>query len=333
MKKVLLTAAAAIATLAALSCGGKNEGYVIDGSVTGQNSGTVYLRLCTDKAYIDVDSTDIVEGKFHFEGLCRESAAYVVVTDKDAKRPPVFFLENAKMKISINAANSIMTITGSPLSQEYLALAPKVKKPSFSIDSLANAQNASVITPYIIMSSFAHKLELDDLKDVRGKLAPELDGTFYVRQIDALIDRLDHLKVGEVAPDFTLPDVDGNPVSLSSFRGQYVLVDFWASWCPDCRNENPNVVKAYRQFHDWAKKNFTVLGVSLDKLREPWVNAIKFDELNWTHVSDLKGWDNAAAQLYAIKWIPTSYLIDPDGVILAVGLEGKDLIAKLREVL
>ena len=127
-----------------------------------------------------------------------------------------------------------------------------------------------------------------------------------------------------------LNDPDGKPVSLSSLRGKYVLVDFWASWCPDCRKENPNIVAAYKKYQN---KNFTVLGVSLDRKKEPWVAAIEKDGLTWTHVSDLQGWDTPVADLYVIKWIPKNYLIDPEGVILASGLEGEALDTKLAEVL
>ncbi|MER3464861.1 MAG: alkyl hydroperoxide reductase [Chitinophagaceae bacterium] len=132
------------------------------------------------------------------------------------------------------------------------------------------------------------------------------------------------------APDFTLPDTSGKPVALSSFKGKYVLVDFWASWCQPCRMENPNVVKAYNQYKD---KNFTVLGVSLDKQKDAWVAAIKQDSLAWTHVSDLQFWNSAVVPLYSIESIPYNVLLDPNGMIIGRGLRGEELDNKLKEVL
>jgi len=135
--------------------------------------------------------------------------------------------------------------------------------------------------------------------------------------------------VGKEAPDFSIPDVNGKQVSLSSFRGKYVLVDFWASWCGPCRMENPNVVNA---FHQYKNKNFTILGVSLDKAKEPWVKAIADDKLAWTQVSDLKYWESAVVPLYNIEGIPYNILVDPKGIIIARNLRGSALHTKLSEV-
>jgi peroxiredoxin len=136
--------------------------------------------------------------------------------------------------------------------------------------------------------------------------------------------------IGKPAPALALPTADGDTVSVASFKGKYVLVDFWASWCGPCRHENPNVVKAYNQFKN---KNFTVLGVSLDEKKEPWLKAIKDDNLTWTHISDLKFWDSEAVEIYGFDGIPYNVLIDPNGVVIAENLKGAKLITTLEQTL
>ena len=138
--------------------------------------------------------------------------------------------------------------------------------------------------------------------------------------------------VGKEAPDFSMPDVNGKEVKLSSFRGKYVLVDFWASWCGPCRSENPNLVNAYNQFKN---KNFTVLGVSLDRpgQKDKWLKAINDDKLAWTNISDLQYWNSPVVALYGFDGIPFNVLIDPQGKVIAEGLRGPGLEARLSEVL
>lgn len=136
--------------------------------------------------------------------------------------------------------------------------------------------------------------------------------------------------VGKKAPDLVMPDANGKQVSISSFKGKFVLVDFWASWCGPCRQENPNLVAAYQEFKN---KNFTILGVSLDKDKASWLEAVESDGLTWTHMSDLAYWKSSSVEIYQFGGIPFNVLIDPQGMVIAQSLRGSALPAKLREVL
>ena len=320
----------ALAVLAFSSCAEEKKGYVIDGQVTDVKDGMMYLKKYVGKSFVDVDSTAIVDGKFKFEGVISEALAHGLTTRKESSRPMVFFLENNAMNITMNESGKEMTITGSEANDIYLRNAKITRAKGYSLDSLLAAHPSSPVAAYFVVKDFAYKLDLEGMKAVRAKLDASLAGSEYVNQIESMISRMEKVQVGAVAPDFTLPDVDGNPVSLSSFRGKYVLVDFWAAWCPDCRKENPNIVAAWEKYKD---KNFAVLGVSLDRKRDQWLAAIEKDNLTWTQVSDLKYWDSEAAVLYCIRWIPMSFLIDPEGKIVAIGLEGEELHNKLEELL
>lgn len=187
---------------------------------------------------------------------------------------------------------------------------------------------ASTWALYFISPLFEN--DIPALENAYAKLQPPAKKLVYTSQLEQFIADRKIGMVGSQALDFTQNDMEGKPVSLSSFKGKYVLVDFWASWCGPCRGENPNVVSAFERY---KSKNFTVLGVSLDQVKPNWLKAVKEDNLNWTQVSDLQYWNNAAARLYHIQSIPANLLIDPSGKIIAKNIRGEELHKKLEEVL
>lgn len=152
------------------------------------------------------------------------------------------------------------------------------------------------------------------------------------KMIQSLLLQLDDLRalsIGQVAPEISLPNPNGELIKLSDLRGKYVLIDFWAAWCRPCREENPNVVRLYNQYKD---QGFEVFGVSLDRTKEAWIKAIADDNLTWTHVSDLKYFNSEAAATYQINAIPATYMLDPEGKIIGKDLRGASLENKLKEI-
>lgn len=189
--------------------------------------------------------------------------------------------------------------------------------------------------PNVMVSLYelGHLADVEDYDKVAllyNSLSDEIKQHPIGQEFAIRLEKLKKFTVGSVMPEFALPDTSGRPVSSSDFNGQYLLVDLWAAWCTPCRAENPNLVALYNKYHD---KNFNILGVSLDDSQENWLAAIQKDGLTWTQVSDLKLWQSKAVEHFGISSIPTNYLIDPSGKIIARDLHGQALRTKLKELL
>lgn len=363
----------ALAGFLVLSCAAysqtNEDGFTIKGKVKGVTDGKIYLSAFVIKG--KRDSAVIQNGSFYFTGKVDEPTPYILSLESNFVNKPLlmFFAENSTMKITVKAddirngkvkgsqsqkeyANYQIKIQ--PYSDQISKLSDRRKKVSkddkATLDSIAAAWDAiaakkkdaekefikanpqSSVSAWVITRSFIFQPELELLESLYNGLSPAVKATSYARTVKERLDMEKFVAVGKSAPDFSQADTLGKIVSLKDFRGKYVLLDFWASWCGPCRAENPNVVKAFNANKD---KNFTIVSVSLDQpgKQQAWLDAIHKDGLTWTHVSDLKFWDNEVARLYGINAVPSNFLIDPAGKIVARNLEGKELIEKLNEIL
>jgi len=235
------------------------------------------------------------------------------------------------------------------LRKEYFAASPEKRKSQefmYDITKRSNeieADRAAIIRKFIeqnpnsLMSLFALKqyagaiMDVPKIEPLYNSLAANVRNTKLGKDYAAAIEKNKRIGIGAVAPDFTSKDTLGKEVALHDFKGKYVLVDFWASWCGPCRAENPNVVKAYGEYHP---KGFEVLGVSLDQpnAKDKWMKAIHDDHLTWTQISNLQGWKDQVAALYSVRAIPQNFLIGPDGKIVAKDIRGEELTKKLVEI-
>jgi len=184
------------------------------------------------------------------------------------------------------------------------------------------AHPASPGSAAVIVDRFVSYPNFPVAKELYALLSKNVQQSAIASQITKALETDAKTGKGKVAPAIKMTDVNGKVVNLSDFKGKYVLIDFWASWCGPCRKENPNVVAAYKKYHD---KGFEILGISLDSKKEAWLKAIEADGLSWTHVSELKGWSNTAATVYGVKAVPASFLIDREGKFVGKDLRGEEL--------
>jgi peroxiredoxin/CxxC motif-containing protein len=344
--------------------------FEVEGVIKNTPAAIIYLEENTPNGQLTiVDSAQLNNGSFKLHTATKEETRYQLRLGGQINPFISLINDVSKIKVKIDIKNgSQPVIEGSPASQAILDFdkyafeqGSKIVSLGSMVDSLKfkNAPDSIIGVEYVKVVTAIEEFKGYALNFFDKSSSPILTlytiGTYQKTLNNIGLPGLTKVELSQVltgtadkfpahktlqtiksslasvkAPDFVQPDANGQPVSLSSFKGKYVLLDFWASWCKPCRIDNPNVVKAYHEFND---KNFTVFGVSLDLNKDAWLQAIQQDSLTWTHASDLKHWSNEAAALYGVQSIPANFLIDPQGNIIAQDLHGDDIVNTLRQVI
>ncbi len=355
--------------IALFSCGGSDKGtdgkVQLSGKLENAPDGVVILSQFTDNRPKVLDTLELgKDGKFSYELSVDAPTFYELNIDGGKVVRLALFKEDVDVTYDVSNPESL-TIEGSKDTKELLKVEELMQTYQSEVNKLneayyeamskndsegikkiqteameLEAKQADRVKEMInsMGDSFASmaaigllnpKTDFHFIDQLVAKLNENYPGTTSILQMKQQLDEMRVLSVGQPAPEIELPNPEGDLVKLSDLRGKYVLIDFWAAWCKPCRQENPNVVRLYNQYKD---KGFEVFGVSLDRSKEDWVEAISNDGLTWTQVSDLKYFNSAAAELYQIDAIPATYMVDPEGKIIAKDLRGPSLENKLAEL-
>jgi thiol-disulfide isomerase/thioredoxin len=343
--------------------------FTIEGTAKNYKNKYIYINHKWDDNNF-TDSVKVENSKFKLSGKSPESNMYWITFNNNINSSPniVFYVDPGKTTITMdvdslqnikveggqsqkdyesyrimmvtfnmkqqqlyneyNQARNSNDMNGMTIKQqEFEKLTQEVKS---GLKQFIKDHPKSPVSGYIIHFEFQNQIfTMADLEEAVGYLDKSILSTKFGKLAETRLAQMRGTMVGYPAINFTQNTPEGKPVKLSDYKGKYVLVDFWASWCGPCRAENPNVVAAYNKYKD---KGFTILGVSFDQNKDAWLKAIEKDNLNWTHVSDLKGWGNEVGKIYSISSIPQNILVDKDGKIVGKNLRGPALDEKLDEL-
>ena len=341
--------------------------FTVNANIKGLTDSKVFLKKYTKSGFVTVDSVNSKNGIVQFTGEIDLPELYRVYIESQDFNIPVF-IESSTISISADFKNLELakingSVSDSLLKKLYFQLdsIDTVNKPLYDAYKIASEKNdkngikeleaklnevgklqqtsmknfickhnSSPVAAFVLYKYLSGETEFQELDSLKNTFDVSIQKSIYIELLNEQLDILRKCKVGQAAIDFSMADTLGKSQKLSSFYGKYLLIDFWASWCPDCRAENPEVVGLYREF---SKKGLTILGVSFDTKRENWLKAIRHDSLTWNHVSDLKGWGNAAGQIYGIRAIPSNILLDTKGIIIGKNLTIEELRKKLAVLL
>jgi peroxiredoxin len=352
--------------LATASCS-KENGYTIDGSVNVEDNTKVYVLQAdqNNQPYIQ-DSTSVKSNKFSFKGISATpeisylqvegvNGYVMVILEKGSIKADIYrdsiskssvtgtisnddFLKyKAETKALVDNMNEISFATQNAIMDGDMATAENLQKDykrkeqevllyewDFIIDNLDSYMSALLLAVFM----FENKVNKDSIIDVYESFSNRIKVSNVGKNIAELLNQYaDPIEVGETAPDFTGPSVDGTNITFSEVLGKVTLLDFWAAWCRPCRVENPNLVRLHKKYKN---EGLQIVGVSLDRTKDQWLQAIEDDNLPWIHISNLDFWNDPIARKYSIRAIPQSYLVDENGIVIGKNLRGNDLEEKIK---